>query len=337
LSSLDVITSPRDESSRSGHGHELIVTDRAMATRVTFTIPALPRTVGSVDRIERAVAAATEIFHEVDGTCTRFDATSPLMRANASPERWHRVPETLFRAIEEAKRAHDVTRGRFDPRVLRQLVALGYDRTLPFGRGEIRVERSLRSVHAGRRGPWRPHLRHGSLEVLLGDEPIDLGGIGKGLAVRWSSEILKGATSHFLIEAGGDCYCAGLAAADEPWRIGVEDPSGDGEPICVLSLRDRAVTTSSIRLRRWALNGTRVHHLIDPNTGQPGGQGLVAVTVVGSDPARAEVWSKALFISGLSEIATFAERKSIPALWINEHGSLATSRAMERYVLWRRR
>ena len=60
------------------------------------------------------------------------------------------------------------------------------------------------------------------------------------------------------------------------------------------------------------------------------------MTVVGEDPADAEVWSKSLFISGRSGIGALAERRSIPALWIDEGGSLATSSAMNRYVQWRR-
>ncbi|HVB06718.1 MAG TPA: FAD:protein FMN transferase [Acidimicrobiales bacterium] len=307
-----------------------------MATRVTVTVPSHECTAGATERLHSAIAAATSVFHEVDRACTRFVPTSPLMESNRSPHRWHHVPETLFRAIAEAKQAHDITGGRFDPRVLRRLVALGYTRTLPFGNGDLSVRAEpLRGGHAASM-PWRPRLRHASLEVLLGADPIDLGGIGKGLAVRWSSEILAKSVASFLVEAGGDCYCAGLADDDEPWRIAVEDPTGNLEPIAVLSVRDRAVTTSSTRLRRWVAGSRRVHHLIDPATGEPGGRGLVAVTVVGRDPARSEVWSKALFISGRSEIAAVAHRHAIAALWIDEEGSLAMSKAMERYVQWRR-
>ena len=325
-----------DLSSSADAGSELVVTDRAMATRVTFKVPANsqnPRPTGEIDSV---LTAAMHVFHEVDETCTRFEQASPLMKLNRSPQRWHEVPSTLFRAIEEAKRAYDVTHGRFDPRVLRRLVALGYDRTLPFGHEDVRLDGSTRTLERLRLEPWRPRLRYGTNEVLVGEDPIDLGGIGKGLAVRWSSKTIEAALPSFLVEAGGDCYCAGLADDGGPWRIGVEDPTDDHEPICVLGLEDRAAATSSIRLRRWALNGRRVHHLIDPRTGEPGGRGLIAVTVVGKDPARAEVWSKALFVTGRRGIAVLAERWSIPAIWIDEDGSLAMSPSMHRYVQWRR-
>ena len=127
---------------------------------------------------------------------------------------------------------------------------------------------------------------------------VDLGGIGKGLAVRWASELLATEFGSFVVDAGGDCYCAGDADGSGRWRIGVEDPLAPTEHIAVLGLRDRAVATSSVRLRRWVVGKRRVHHLIDPRTGSPGGKGLLSVTVAAYDAARAEVSSKALFIAG---------------------------------------
>ena len=48
----------------------------------------------------------------------------------------------------------------------------------------------------------------------------------------------------------------------------------------------------------------RVHHLVDPRTGEPADGGLRAVTGHGPDPAWAEVWSKTLFIEGRERIAS---------------------------------
>lgn len=329
MSSLDVVESKLSAA-------DVLVHDRAMATRITISVPASAHLRRDAAVLDEALSASTTVFHTVDKTCTRFDSSSPLMLANRSPKQWHRVPDPLFGVLEEAKRAHDITGGRFDPRVYSVLVGLGYDKTLPFGEREVRLERGSSSSHVRKMGAWRPRFRYASNEVVLGDSPVDLGGIGKGLAVRWSSQALARATTDFLIEAGGDCFCAGFASDGEPWKIGVEDPSNKDAPICVLALHDRAVTTSSIRLRRWAVDGEIVHHLIDPVTMKPGGHGLLAVTVVGSDPANAEVWSKALFISGKRGIAALADRRSIAALWVDEDGTLTTSSAIERYVQWRR-
>ena len=67
------------------------------------------------------------------------------------------------------------------------------------------------------------------------------------------------------------------------------------------SSRSTAAPSAPRRLRvhAWtAADGRAVHHLVDPRTGEPGGDGLLAVTVAGPDPAWAEVWSKTLFLEG---------------------------------------
>lgn len=340
-------------------GGEIVLQGRAMATSITVRVP-VPADAppGRRDQLEEAAQAALAVFGEVEVACTRFDPDSPLMRANRSPGRWHRVPPVLLGAIAEAKRAYDATGGRMDPRVLRQLVALGYDRTLPFGRGEIRLEPAGRSGGAGHpTGAWRPRLRHATSEVLIGADPIDLGGIGKGLAVRLAGDRLSKVTGDYLVDAGGDCACSGQAPGGGAWLVGVEDPADPTDsadtaepadsaaptgptapagPVAVLALSDRAVTTSSIRLRRWRSGGQMVHHLIDPRTGRPGGAGLLSVSVVGDDPAGAEAWSKALFLAGRKGIAELAHRRQLAALWIDDRREVSLTAAMGRYVRWQR-
>ncbi|MHB1974777.1 MAG: FAD:protein FMN transferase, partial [Acidimicrobiales bacterium] len=317
----------------------LRATTRAMATDVTAHL--VPRTEeDSGEEGERAldagVASALEVFHEVEATCTRFGSSSALVRTNRSPDRWHRVPRVLFDALVEAHTAHDVTGGSFDPRVERALRALGYDRSLLFSSGDV-VVHARPAVCAGSRGAWRPRFRHATGEVHLRGEPVDLGGIGKGLAVRWASARLAPLAIAYLLEAGGDCYAAGPGPDDGlGWRIAVEDPTGGEEPVAVLRVVDRAVTTSSVRLRRWRAGGKPVHHIVDPATGRPGGAGLLSVTTVGADPALGEVWSKSLFLAGRTRIATLARRRGLAALWVDEAGAIGTSDALGPYLMWRR-
>ena len=78
-----------------------------------------------------------------------------------------------------------------------------------------------------------------------------------------------------------------------------------------------------------------MHHLIDPRTGAPGGAALLAVTVVGPDPAAAEVWSKALFLCGLDGIAEQAEVHELAALWVSADGHLRSSATVDPLVIWR--
>lgn len=307
-----------------------IGTVRAMACDITVQVPEATAPSGA----DATVNDALRVFRSVHGSCTRFDADSPLMRANARPDRWHQVPTVLFDAVREAHRAYVQTRGRFDPRVLDDLVRLGYDRSLAFAEGPVTTMGGVGSRRS--LGRWRPRFRGGVRpELHLGGAPVDLGGIGKGLALRWARDKLIGTVDTFLLDAGGDCVCHGSGFEAGGWRVGIEHPLGGADPAAVLALRDSAVATSSIRLRRWTAGDVGAHHLIDPRSGRPGGAGLAAVTVVADDPARAEVLTKSLFLSGADRIAAEADRRAVAALWVGIEGTVTTSPRMDTHVIWR--
>ena len=312
---------------------------RAMACDIVVQVPTLRGTA-----TEDAMRQALAVFVDMEQACTRFDPTSPLMRANADGLGWARVPRICFDALVEAYWAHVATEGVFDPRVLADLASLGYDASLRFGGNPASalspgatddLPSPRTRVRTERVGRWQPRFRRSDLSVQVGPRAVDLGGIGKGLAVRWAEQILSSAASDVIVDAGGDCWCGGRAPGGGPWLVGVEDPAGEEGPVAVLGLSDRACGTSSTRVRRWHAGGQDVHHLIDPSTGRPGGEGLAAVTVVGADPAEVEVWAKVLFLAGTAGIADRAAAVGLAALWVDADGGVGTTPAMEPYIVWR--
>lgn len=309
---------------------------RAMASPVTLrVVDPGPQASIQLDRAEQLV-------REVERTCSRFDPASALSRANADPHRWHTVPATLAAAVQEAARAHRESSGLFDPRVLGVLLGWGYDRTLPFASGSVEVDvpagGPISAARVGTTGPWQPEVvQDGDAWLLhLGGHPIDLGGIGKGLAVRWAAVALEGAGRGHLVDAGGDCALRGVGPDGEGWRVGVEDPAGGPDPVLVLETTDTGCATSSTRLRRWRTGAGAVHHLVDPRTGRPGGAGLAAVTVLAPDPAWAEVASKGLFLAGAAKVGERAAELDLAAAWVSEDGAVCTTPAMDASVIWRR-
>lgn len=296
-----------------------------MATDVTVR--------ASGDGAAGAAEEALAVFAAVEKQCTRFDPSSDLMRANGRPGGWTAVGQLCLAALREAQRAYEMTGGRFDPRVLSDLVALGYDRSLPFGSGDVAV---VARPGPGRTTtpPWRPVFREASGEVLLGNMAVDLGGIGKGLAVRWAADTLRAVTVDHLVEAGGDCWCSGRSPDGGPWLVGVEHPLGGESPLAVLALSGLACATSSLRVRHWRTLDGPAHHIIDPRTGRPGGGGLSAVTVVGDDPAEAEVWAKVLFLEGRHGVGACAAARGLAALWVDGDGEASWTPQMDRHVVW---
>ena len=166
-------------------------------------------------------------------------------------------------------------------------------------------------------------------------KPVDLGGIGKGLGLRWAAaDLVRTGVSSFLLEAGGDLVARGRDTGGDPWRIGIEDPADPAAHLAVIDVTDGAVATSSVRVHRWLQNGRTVHHLLDPRTGEPADRGLLSVTVAGPDPAWAEVWSKVLFIGGRTAIAREARALGLAAWWIADDGSLEMTADARRRSAW---
>ena len=314
---------PLSELTASG---DLVSTFRCMATNVTVRIR---HGWTSRSRADRVVA----VFREVETQCTRFDPTSALMQANAAGADWCVVPLRCYAAIRAAAAAYRLTGGRFDPRVLRALESIGYDRSWPLVAAPQSVGAPRPSVPVP--GEWRVEFDDDRLAVRIGELPIDLGGIGKGLALRWAAAETVAQCPDFLIEAGGDCYLAGDGPTGDGWQVAVEDPRGTRTPVAVFTLRDQACATSSTQVRHWTSGGRHVHHLIDPATGAPADSGLLSVTVVEPDPAIAEVWSKVLFLGGRQQIAATADRLALAALWVADDGAPRWSSRLDSSVIWR--
>jgi thiamine biosynthesis lipoprotein len=306
---------------------------RAMGSALRLTIGG--RGAGATDSAvvgSDAWDGVVESFEISERAMSRFRDTSELTTLNhaAGTERISRPSVRLRRALVAADRAHRVTGGRFDPRVLADLDRLGY-------RGAaLTTEWAAADPSTAPADPSERRVvdRVGRDGFCIA-RPIDLGGIGKGLALRWAAaELQRGGVSDFLLEAGGDLVARGLDPGGGPWLVGIEDPTESIDHLAVIAVADEAVTTSSIRVHRWAVDGRAVHHLLDPRTGEPAEGGLLSVTVAGPDPAWAEVWSKVLFVGGRAAIAGEARARGLAAWWVTDDGSFEMTADARWRTVW---
>ena len=271
-------------------------------------------------------------FEVAEAAMSRFREESELTRLNRRVPEAASVSRPLERALSAADRANRVTGGRFDPRIVDALERIGYA-------GVPQGQATDARVAGGRVRVLERQGRGGRVALPC---PVDLGGIGKGLALRWAANALDASVVGdgepplaYLIDAGGDIVASGSPGGHEPWHVAIEDPAGGPEPVAVVAVHDRgAIATSSVRRLRWEHDGRTVHHLIDPRTGAPGGEGMRAVTVSGPDPAWAEVWSKALFLEGARDIAGLARARGLAAWWVTTEGRLEMTATARLRTAW---
>ena len=100
-------------------------TRRIMGTDVSVYVAVPPSEQASA---QAAVEACMAWFRDVDRRLTRFNTTSELCQLNDASGEWRTVSRLTFTAVQEALAAAETSAGLFDPTLLSQLEALGYDR-----------------------------------------------------------------------------------------------------------------------------------------------------------------------------------------------------------------
>jgi FAD:protein FMN transferase len=130
---------------------------------------------------------------------------------------------------------------------------------------------------------------------------LDLGGYAKGYALDRAARILRAQhVKAALVNVGGNILAIGRPG-ERSWRVGIQDPRGDGT-IANIDLHDNeAIGTSGDYQRYFMKDGKRHPHIIDPRTGET--TDLVAsVTIItsgGEDAGtRSDGNTKPLFIVG---------------------------------------
>ena len=247
-----------------------------------WPIPTLPATV-------------EEVLDEFNRTFSTFIADSEISRFNAR-EQGVRVElsESFLSVLRVALRIAEATSGAFDPTIMPLVRAWGFG---PRGEPGFPTEEELAAARS--RTGWRKlEVRpDGSLEANANVE-LDLSAIAKGAGVDRVVGLLRElGIPGFMVEIGGEVFCAGEKGAGVAWVIGVEEP-GTGALADRVPLRDRAMATSGSYRNYFAAEGRRVHHVLDPRTGRNVDNRVVSVSVIAPSCALADGLATAFMVLG---------------------------------------
>jgi thiamine biosynthesis lipoprotein len=266
---------------------------------------------------------AEQVFQAVEQRFSRFLADSELTRLNASAGRATAVSPEMLQLLTRARELNRRSLGAFEPAILGQLEASGYDRSFELiGYGDPVAPGAAASGGSIARVTLDLEAR---TALLPAGTRLDFGGIGKGFAVDQTAELLAGC-GGFIVNGGGDVYAAGLDPDGDAWRIGVMDPWEAAVEIEQVELKDAAIATSSTVSRRWRTAGGWSHHLIDPRTGRPVTNGLAAASVIAPTATEADVFAKSALILGLEAGSRLLDAEQFAGLFVGEDGRIVTTR-----------
>lgn len=149
--------------------------------------------------------------------------------------------------------------------------------------------------------------RH-TVELLVPNMKLDLGGIAKGYAIGEALKTLRRTgIERALVEGGGDVAVSNPPPGKKGWRFQLSSLDvTNAPPARFLSLKNVAISTSGDLYQRLEINGKRYSHIVDPHTGI----GLTdhsLVNVLAPESITADSLTKVLSVLGPEKGLEFIE------------------------------
>ena len=155
---------------------------------------------------------------------------------------------------------------------------------------------------------------------------IELGAAAKGYTGDRVRDILKeNGIESAIINLGGNVCAIGRKPDGSEWTVGIKDPNDTGEIICTVKVENKSVITSGNYERFFVGDDGHIYgHIIDTKTGYPvDNNGILSVTIIGSDGTECDALSTALFVMGKEKALEFCrQEKDLDAVIAGSDGRL---------------
>lgn len=262
---------------------------------------------------EKTVEGARKVIEDLAAEFSVTDSSSDVYRINHRDENTVTVSEDIRKVLDIALDMANDTDGALNPALYPISHVWG------FTTGENRVPSQEELAALLPLTDWR-QIQLGGTELTLPDGmELDFGAVAKGYASDLAADYLRtnGVKSAYM-SLGGNVYTLGKKQDGTAWKIGIQNPEGNGN-IGVLQSEDEAIITSGDYQRYFEADGKRYHHIIDRSTGSPAESGLVSVTIICENGLRGDALSTALFVMGLDEgIQYWREHKDFEAIFVTD-------------------
>jgi FAD:protein FMN transferase len=274
----------------------VILARHAMATRFEIVLHG-----ENPSRLRGAGEEALAEVERIEAQLSIYRPTSEMARVNACAARQPvRVTPPVFRLLEQARQLHHESGGAFDMTIAPLVRCWGFmdgSGSLPDPAEAARVRRQIGMQHV--------ILDEKNLTVQFDGEGVmlDLGAIGKGYAIDRAAETLReaGISSALLHGGTSTVYGLGQPPGDDAWKVAIESPPGDGATpqwLATVPLQDEALSVSAVWGKFFEHEGKTFGHVLDPRTGQPVANAVLAAVVLPS-ATETDALSTALLVVGV--------------------------------------
>lgn len=76
--------------------------------------------------------------------------------------------------------------------------------------------------------------------------------------------------ARYLVSVGGALSSRGMNAQGQPWRVAIQKPTDRENAVqAIVDINGHGISTSGSYRNYYELDGKRISHVIDPQTGRP--------------------------------------------------------------------
>lgn len=263
-------------------------TREAMGT--TITIAAVG---ADEDQAYEAIDKAFERIAEIESLMSTYENRSQLSILNQEKSIENANPSLVY-VLEESIYYSEITNGAFDV-TIKPVLDLWASK---FGEGKTNQPPTQEELDVTLLLVDSSAITINGTSVSIGDDmAITLGGIAKGYSVDEAARVLmsEGFENGF-VNAGGDGFYFGTKPDGESWIVGLQDPEKKADPVTVMAVSGKAVTTSG-NYERYFNDSARVSHIADPRTGYTVSN-LISSTIIADSAVKADALATSVFVLG---------------------------------------
>lgn len=249
---------------------------------------------------EAAITLSEDKIRELEALWSVTEENSDIYKVNQSGGVPTEVSEETAEILQFALDMAEQTNGCLDPTISPVVTAWG------FISGEHHIPAGEELADLLQNIDYEKVLLEENVVTLPDGMQLELGAVGKGYTGDIIAELLKeqGVTSA-LLDIGGNIQMVGRKPDGSRWRLGIQNPFGEGS-LGVLESEDGAVVTSG-NYERYFIgeDGKQYGHIIDPSNGYPAESGLTSVSIIAKEGKLCDALSTAIYVMGLDEATEY--------------------------------
>jgi thiamine biosynthesis lipoprotein len=160
------------------------------------------------------------------------------------------------------------------------------------------------------------------LQKDIPDLFVDLSTVGEGYAADHLARLMaQEGISRYLVSVGGALVSRGMNAEGQPWRVAIQKPTDRENAVqAIVDINGHGISTSGSYRNYYELDGKRISHVIDPQTGRPIDHTLVSVTVIAPTALEADGWDTGLMVLGPEKAKEVVREQGLAVYMIIKEG-----------------